>query len=66
MNFDDQDWEIGQGRTDEAPGGTGAWKLALGVVLGMVLGGALVYGLGRHQARTEAAEIGRASCRERV
>ena len=60
MNFDDQDWEIGQGRTDEARSGTGAWKLALGVALGMVLGGALVYGLGRHQARPEAAEAARA------
>ena len=60
MNFDDQDWEIGQGRAEEARAGTGAWKLALGVALGMVVGGALVYGLGRYQARTQAAEAPRA------
>jgi hypothetical protein len=60
VNFDEHDWEIGQGRIEEARGGSGAWKLALGVVLGMALGGALVYGLGRYQARSEAAEAARA------
>jgi hypothetical protein len=63
VNFDDQDWEQAQGRADDARGGHLAWKLALAVAIGMVLGGLLAHVLGRHQVEAQATEAAQALAR---
>jgi hypothetical protein len=51
VNFDDQDWELGQPPREELRGTSIAWKVGAGFVLGLVLGGALMQTLGRQWAQ---------------
>ena len=51
VNFDDQDWELGQPPSGDMRGISTAWKVGAGFVLGLVLGGALVHVLGRQLAQ---------------
>jgi hypothetical protein len=57
VNFDDQDWEVGQAPAAEARVMSTAWKVAAGVVVGMVLGGVLIYGVDRLQAPVADATV---------
>lgn len=43
MNFDDQDWELAERAARSRADSAGVWKVAMGVVAGIVIGGALVY-----------------------
>jgi hypothetical protein len=54
MNFDDQDWELGQPPREESRGMPTAWKVGAGFALGLVLGGLLVHALERHWAQESA------------
>lgn len=55
MNFDDHDWEVGPPSGENLPGLSTAWKVAAGVAVGIVLGGALVYAVDRHVSQTALA-----------
>ena len=60
MNFDDHDWDIAEPATPAGQGGSTAWKVAAGVVVGVVLGGTLVYTLERYMPQLafhEAAQV---------
>lgn len=59
MNFDDQDWESGEPAAHVAQDGSTAWKVAAGVVVGVLLGGTLVYAIEHympHLAFNESAQ----------
>ena len=51
VNFDDQDWELGQPPSGDSHGISTAWKVGAGFVLGLVLGGGLVHVLGPQVAQ---------------
>ena len=50
MNFDDQDWDLEERASRPATDSAGVWKVAAGVAVGIVIGGALVWALDRHPA----------------
>lgn len=54
MNFDDQDWELAERAARSRADSAGVWKVALGVVAGIVIGGALVYAVD-HRATWQAS-----------
>ena len=54
MNFDDQDWEVGEPPGEELRGISTAWKVGAGFALGLALGGALVHFLDRQVAQNSA------------
>jgi type IV secretory pathway VirB10-like protein len=56
VNFDDQDWELAERAARSRADSAGVWKVALGVVAGIVVGGALVYAVDRRAAWQDAVE----------
>jgi cytoskeletal protein RodZ len=54
MNFDDQDWELGQPQREESRVMPTAWKVGAGFALGLALGGLLVHVLERQSAQEPA------------
>lgn len=60
MNFDDHDWESAEPTAQVARDGSTAWKVAAGVVVGVMLGGTLVYAIEHympHLAFHETAQV---------
>ena len=60
VNFDDHDWDIAEPTAPVAQDGSTGWKVAAGVVVGVVLGGTLVYAIEHympHLAFNEAAQV---------
>ncbi len=43
VNFDDQDWDLEEGLSRPRPDPTVVWRVAAGVAVGIVIGGALVW-----------------------
>ena len=56
MNFDDQDWELAERAARSRSDSAGVWKVALGMVAGIVVGGALVYAVDHRAAWQDAVE----------
>jgi hypothetical protein len=50
LNFDDQDWDLAERASRSPSDPAGVWKVALGVVAGIVVGGALVYAIDHRAA----------------
>ena len=65
MNFDDQDWELGQPPREESRGMPTAWKVGAGFALGLALGGLLVHVLER-QSALESARLDAGATVERT
>lgn len=68
FDFDDQDWDSAYPTPREPRNDSAAWKVAAGVVIGAVLGGAAVYAVDRYlpqMALTEAAQVFGAAMRDR-
>jgi len=57
VNFDDQDWERAHPSSEEPGDGSTVWKVAAGVAVGVVLGGALVYVADRYLTQQATAEF---------
>ncbi len=65
VNFDDQDWDFEDGSSRHHPDAAAAWKVAAGVAVGIVIGGALMWAVDHRgdwpgaSASQQAAEAAR-------
>ena len=58
MNFDDQDWDLEQSASRPATESAGVWKVAAGVAVGIVIGGALMWALDLQPAGQDGSPVG--------
>ena len=57
MNFDDQDWDLEERASRPPTDSAGVWKVAAGVAVGIVIGGALVWALDLQPAAQDGTPV---------